>query len=115
MINTTTAQDINSVVSVISQNKITETLPCITIPATRVADVDITKHSVGMKRYESIVVEPINNTIGNSNINMNVLVKVKPEILTFLLDPGTRKHIKIASNKIQENELKIWNMASIFR
>ena len=49
-------QDNNSVVSTISRGTITETLPCITIPATRVVDVDITKRSVGMKRYEIISV-----------------------------------------------------------
>ena len=46
---TTQNLDINSVVNAISQNTITETLPCISISATRVADVDITKRSVGMK------------------------------------------------------------------
>ena len=104
--------DNDSVVSAISRNTITETLPCITIPATRVADVDITIRSVGMKRYESIVGKPINNTIGQSNCNMDVLVEVEPEILTCLLDPGTKRLLKIASNEIQENEVKIWNMAT---
>ena len=61
---------------------------------------------------QSIIREPINNTIGNSNCNMDVLVKVEREILTCLLDPGTKRLLKIASNEIQGNELKIWNVAT---
>ena len=65
-----------------------------------------------MKRYASIVGKPINNTIGNSTYNTDVLLEVEPEILTCLLDPDTKRLTKITSNKIQDNEIKIWNVAT---
>ena len=80
--------------------------------ATRVADADITMRCEEVKRYTNIRRKPINNTIGNSNCSPHVLVEVEPEILTCLLDPDTKRLTKIASNKIQENKIKIWNEAT---
>lgn len=105
-------EDNSSVVSAITQTTITETLPCITTPVTKIADVDITMQSVVMKRYASIVGIPINNTIDNSTCNMNLLVEVEPEICTCFLDPDTKRLTKITSNKIQDKEIKVWNVAT---
>ena len=65
-----------------------------------------------MKRYANIVGKPINNTIGNSICSTNILVEVESEIIMCLLDPDTKRLTKIASNKIQENKIKIWKVAT---
>ena len=100
-----------SVVSAFTRNTITETLPCVTKPTTTVADVDITMRCGEMKRYKNIRGRPIDNAIDNSNCIPHVRVGVKPETLTSLLDPDTKRLTKIASNKIQENKIRIWNAA----
>ena len=101
-----------SLVSVITADTITETLSCIITPATRITDVDVTVCCKEMERYTSISGMPISKTIGTPNMLTHVLVKVGPEILTCLLDPDTMRYVKIASNKIQEIEIKVWNMAT---
>ena len=90
-----------SAVSTITDDTITETLPCITKPATRVTDVGITERCEEMKRYKSISGMPISKTVGTRNALAHVLVEVEPEILTCLLDPDTKRYVKIASNKTQ--------------
>ena len=68
--------------------------------------------SVEMKKYENIVQKLINNMIGNSTCSTNIFVEVEPEIRTCLLDPDTKRLTKIDSIKIQENEIRIWNVAT---